>query len=260
MANPPSVSFDPSPYVRSPVLNIASGVALAQSLLAVSPGPFAAPLKKSRARLKATLEAALEGWADKQRLDATLPRLSLEEKRTLDQLADRGWGALRLRLEAYALLPPDIAKAKKARHLLETLFPQGTEFLKWRFAEQFAAMDVLLKRITDEGHAADVNEVCGADFLTFLKDVHPAYRDMVQKRPAVSVDADVNLTAHVRALSEAVADYAIKVCAQVEQDDPATWAQVKTLLAPIDDLREGQARSEPPKPTPPSPEPDPATP
>lgn len=258
MSKHPSFSFDPSPYVRAPILNIASGLALGQSLLAVAPGPLAAPLKKSRLRLRQIIDSAQQAWASKQRHDTSAPRLSAEEKRSIDQQADRGFGALRMRLEAYALLPEDRPKVKKAERLLRTLFSDGTEFLKWRFAEQFAAMELLLKRITDERLEADLNEVCGAEFLAYIKEVHPRYRDMVHTRTAVAVEADINLAEQVRALADAIADYTIKVCAQVDVDDPETVALVKTLLAPIDEIRQAQNKGDSPSPDAPNPAPAPA--
>jgi len=255
MTKTAGLSFDASGYVRAPVVNIASGIALGQALLAVAPGGFAGPLKKSRQRLKQAVEAAQSAWADKQRQGSSSQTLSFEEKRTIDQAADHGWAALRMRLEAYSLLPEDRSKARKARRLLQLLFAEGTEFLKWRFAEQFAAMDTLLKRIDDEGLAADLDEVCGPEFLAYLRELHPVYRNMLHKRPAVTVESELHLGEQVRSLAAAIADYALKVSAQVEHDDDQTISLAKTLLAPIDDLRESQARPETSKPSPPTPEP-----
>jgi len=243
-----TLSFDPTPYVRSPVVNIASGISLGQALLAIPAAGFAVPLKKTRARLKQAVEGAQTAWADKQRHSGSGQALTFEEKRAIDLSADRGWGALRMRLEAYGLLPEDRPKARKARRLLQSLFTEGTEFLKWRFAEQFAAMDTLLKRIDEERLAADLDDVCGPEFLAHLRELHPIYRNMLHKRPAAVLEAELNLGDQVRDLAAAIADYALKVSAQVEPDDNETIILARTLLAPIDELREAQSRSEAAKP------------
>lgn len=257
MTQKPTLSFDPAQYVRAPVVNIASGIALAQALLAIPAAEFAAALKKSRARLKQTLDTVQSAWADRLRLQGSAKALTFEEKRAIDQSADRGWGALRLRLEAYSLLPEDRPRAKKARRLLGLLFPEGTEFLKWRFAEQFAAMDTLLKRIDDERLQPDLDDVCGTEFVAYLRELHPVYRNMLHKRPAASIEAALDLGELLRELSVAVADYALKVSAQVEPEDTATVLLAKTLLAPIDDLREALAHGPSGRPDAPAPAPAP---
>src|SRR5262245_57063079 len=125
---PVNIAFDSSQYVRAPMLNIASAIALGQALLARRRRDKEASEaeKKAGKRLKKVTEAAVEAWAQRQRMESALPALSGEQKRGLDVSADQGWSALRKNLESHADLPAEVSKkATDARTLLQLLFKDG---------------------------------------------------------------------------------------------------------------------------------------
>lgn len=257
--NPPfsNVSFDPSEYVRPPVLNIASAISLGQTLVKRCPADAPAAVKKAQKALAEAAQAALAAWTERQRSAAAAPALTAEQRRQLDITTDQGWGALRQNLESHALLPAGRSKkSARAQQLLQKLFPEGLSFLTWRYAEQLAAMTALLKRIDEDGLAKEIDAVAGSEFLANIRQNQADYRAMIQSQAAVATD--VSLGDAVRAVGEAVVDYAIAVCATVERRNLESIRWAKDLLQPIDQLREQQRQGGGAEPAAPTPEPSPA--
>jgi hypothetical protein len=257
---PSGPQFDASQYVRAPVLNIASAIALGEALLARrrKDRDATAAEKKAARQLKRATAAAQEVWTERQRIESALPRLSGEQKRALDASTDQGWGALRMNLESHALLPAERSKKSgPAKELLHLLFKDGLGFLTWPHAEQQVAMGLLLKRIDEEGLAARIDAVCGPELLANIRANQALYTAMVQAGSGPG--SDVSLGEMTRGISDAVVDYAVSVCATVDRKDPDTVKEARELLRPIDELREQQlarASAEAPKPpVPPAPAP-----
>lgn len=255
--------FDASLFVRPPVLNVLSGIALSQALVAASPKDMPVAVRKSAQKLDGVGKAAQAAWAARQR---DLAPTTEEGSRGLDVQADRAWAALRDRLLAYALLPPDeYPKAGRAKELGGALFPEGLEFTQYTYPEQFAAMDTLLQRIEQEHLDKELEALCGADFLANIRRLHPRYRAMVQASLARSGSGE-NLSNHVRAIGQAIVEYATRVAATVDGDEPSSIERALAALAPLTNFREqaarraGPAAAEPPAPPSPTPAADPATP
>lgn len=89
----------------------------------------------------------------------------------LDQEADACWGALRMRLQAYVVLPPSrFPNAKRAQALVITLFGSaGLAFLTSTDTVEAATMDTLLQRIDADGLQPQIDELCGPDFLAAIR-------------------------------------------------------------------------------------------
>lgn len=228
--------FDPSLYTRAPKLSLLSGVTLARALIAACPRGMPGVVQRATLKLGKTAEAAQDAWSDRQRL------LSPVESEAVDPQADRAFAALRGRLQSYALLSGDeYPKAAEAERLERELFPSGLDFTQLPYVEQLTAMEALVARIDRDKLAARIDELCGVDFLKNIRRILPMYRAMVQESLERNVTPE-SLSPHNRALAQAIVEYATRVCATVDSDDPDTLERARQALAPIDSLREQVAR------------------
>lgn len=231
-------SFDPSVYTSLPPISLSSLVILARTLEEAAPRGLPSLPQRALAKVVLHQGEAQSALAARQRTLGT----PTESVQAVDSWADRGVGAIRQRLEAFTLLPEeDYPQAARAGELLTLLFPEGLAFLNLPYIEQLAAMEVLLQRITDENLARELDTLCGREFLQNLRTLVPRYRDMVQGGLR-RLDSSENLVEHRRRLSLAVVDYAIKVAALYDEDDPRSLDRIRSALRPIDALREQAAR------------------
>ena len=231
----PPPPFEPYLYTRAPAINLASGIVLAQALVAACPDIMPPEVKKAVAHLAKVGNAAQQAWAARQRELGIVPD---EKSRALDQEADGSWSSLRSRLVAYADLPVTLfPKARRAQEIVDSLFGgAGLGFLRDTYVLQWSTMSMLLKRIDDEGLAAEVNEFAGPEFLQHIRSVHPRYEAMVQN--ALQRDSSQqNLLEHVRLIQRAVVTYATRVCATVDDDDLTTTERARDALAAIEKMR-----------------------
>lgn len=246
-------TFDISFYVRTPTINIASGINLAEALLAACPKDVPTMVKKAHKKLNHVLTEAREAWAERQREEG---QLSDEDRRVLDQEADNSWAGLRQRLLGYTLLPEDqYAESKRARELLTTLFgSSGLSFLTESYAVQSATMSTLLQRIEHDKLDREIDALCGPQFMKHLRDVIPRYQKMAQQMLRTNTSSSIDLRMHIRTLSSCIVQYATKVAALIDEDDPQTLLQVQQILRPIEVHRDqmnmrrakpGSSKSEP---------------
>lgn len=233
--------FDASQYLRPPRLDVPQAFALAIALLHALPQAAQVGVHRSaKALSKATL--ALQAlWAARQR---SLGAVKPSDKATVDNRIDTAWGALNLRISAYALLPTEADPLVARARVLETsLFPDGMGFLKAAMEAEWAASEQLLKRIDDEKLAADVDAVAGSAFLAEVRAAHGVYGEVLSITKAQAVPEDVvALLAPLRAVVRAIGDYAVQVVATVDREDPATIKAARNALLPLDRYREGAAR------------------
>jgi hypothetical protein len=233
--------FDPSPYVRSPIITVSSGVTLAFALADGCPKDVPANVKKAQKRLRTTAEKAQTDLAARNR---ALGVYTEEDSRVLDNEADRAWGALRMRIQAMAMLPPaQLPKAKRAGELDVLLFSEGSEFLKAEYAVQGPAMAAILQRIDEDKLAADVDSVAGPEFLKAVRAVQPRYEAMLSERLRRDKATGQNLLETTRALQAAIVNYATKLIATIDDDEPDSAETVRRALLPIANFREAAARS-----------------
>lgn len=233
--------FDPSLYTRAPVLTIASGITLCVTLYHACPKTMPALVKKAAKKVKTVGDVAQAAWADRQR---ELGVISDDDSRALDQEADAIWGATRMRLQALAMLPPDrVPEALRASILLVTLFgTDGLMFLREAYPVQWSTMDTLLKRIDADGLAKELDDLAGPVFLAQIRHVHPRYSAMVQAMLKRDTSSGQNLLDQVRAMQRAIVEYATKVAATVDEDDPETVDVARDALRAIEQLREMSGR------------------
>lgn len=254
----PLVEFDASPYAHAPTITVSTGITLARALVSACPSDAPSNVKKACKHLAATADAA-EG--DLLARNRALGAFTEEDSRALDNEADRAWGALRMRLQAMAMIAPEVTpKAARAAELEATLFPNGTGFLAAEYAEQSAAMGTLLRQVEEDELAKSLSAVAGPEFLAAVRRVQPRYEKMVTERLRRDAAVGQNLLETVRALQSAILNHAQKVIGTVEHDDPSTVDVVRAALRPIEAHREANGRAAAPSTESPDPAPAPAAP
>ena len=234
-------NFDPSVYTRAPIFNIGAGITLCGALVDACPPGAPAPVKKARKKLAQVTDAARAAFNQRKQ---QLGKVSDASVQLLDQEADWSWAALRMRLQAYALLPAArYPLAPRAAELVTVLFgAEGLEFLKFPYPEQLASMGSLLERITDEGLAKEIDALAGKEFLAQARDVQPRYDAMVKLMLQRDESTGESLLDHVHAMQSAIVTYANKVTALVDDDEPETVEMARKALRAIDNHRVSLAR------------------
>lgn len=237
-----SIAFDPTPYLRPPRLDVRQGVALAIALLSALPKDATDGMKRTaRAVRKATL-AMNKAW-DQKRRAAGAPRPA--SKARADHRVDTAWAALKMRLDACALLPVEAhPKAERAAEISRLLFPEGLEFLKLSMDLEWAESNALLGRIAeDDALGKDLVAITGPEFLAEVRAAHEAYGEVLGITKAHETPADVAaLREPLRELVSAIGDYLLQVVASVDRERPETVQSARAALAPIDRLRQAAAR------------------
>lgn len=233
------IPFDPADYVRAPIITVSSGIALASALVDACPKTYPQGVKKAAKHLEKITALARAELAERGRVLGTI---SDDDSRVLDNEADRAWGGLRGRLQAMAMLPHErFPAAKRAAELDAQLFCEGIPFLKAEYGTQSSAMAALLQRIDDEGLARELDVIAGHDFLKELRHVQPRYEAMVRERLKRDKATGQNLSETTRALQAAIVNYATKVIATIELDEPDTMETARLALLPIANHREAAA-------------------
>lgn len=233
--------FDPSVFIRAPIITIESGITLCKTLVDACPKGMPNNVKKARQKLKKVADAAQDALAQRQR---ELGKINNEDVRRIDVDADNSWSALRMRLESYASLPTNrYARAARAGELLVILFgSDGLKFLQLRYIEQFSTADAVLSRIDSDGLQKDIDVIAGPEFLEHIRFTHAIYSKMVKAMLSRDNKGDVNLLEHVRGLGRAIVDFAMKVCGTIDEDDPSTVVAVQKALQPITAHRDAAGR------------------
>lgn len=237
-----AISLDPVTYAHAPSITVSTGITLASALVDACPTDAPANVKKAAKHLKSVAAQARTDLADRNRQLGTFPD---EDSRALDNEADRCWGGFRLCLQGRAMLRQDVYPvARLAAEIDAKLFVQGTEFLKAEYASQSSSMGVLLQTIDHDKMDKDINSVVGPDFLAAIRDVQPRYEAMVKERLRRDNASGQNLTERVRAIQNAIVNYASKVVGSVEHDDPATAEAARVALLPIVNHRDAVAAAQ----------------
>ncbi|WP_438018436.1 hypothetical protein WMF18_04895 [Sorangium sp. So ce315] len=237
-----SIVFDPTPYLRPPKLDVRQAVALSIALLSALPRDATDGMKRTaRVVRKATL-AMNKAWDHKRRAAGAAKPAS---KAKADHRVDTAWAALKMRVDACALLPAEAhPRAERAREIVRVLFPEGLEFLKLAMDLEWAESNALLGRITeDDALGKDLVAIAGPEFLAEVRAAHEAYGEILGITRAHEAPADVAaLREPLRELVSAIGDYLLQVVASVDRERPETVQSARAALAPLDRLRQAAAR------------------
>lgn len=232
--------FEPSQYLRAPIITVSSGITLADALVKGAPADAPANVKKAVKRLKATAEKARDDLSARNK---ALGVYKEEDSRDLDNEADRAWGAFRMRLQALAMLPGDrFPRAARAAELDALLFPEGTEFLKAEYTVQGPTMGAILRRIKDDDLADELDDLVGPELLKAIRHVQPRYEAMLTERLRRDKALGQNLLETTRGLQAAIVNYTTKLVATIDDDDAASIEAVRVALLPLTNFRDAAAR------------------
>lgn len=233
MAN--TEDFDPSPYVRPPIMDVPTGIALGTALLAAVPKSPPPNIHKASKKLGTALQNLQDAW--QQSASAG----SAPDKRPADIRVDTAWGGLHARIEAYAQLPQeDFPKAKRASEILHLLFPDGLGFLTISFNAEWAEGEKRLKLIEMQNLQSDIQSIAGAEFWDELQKAHLLYGQILGITQPVESKSPINLVDPLRALGRAMVQYAMQLISLLDEGE-ASLALVRHALHPIDQHRAQQS-------------------
>jgi hypothetical protein len=233
--------FDASQCLRPPRLDVRQAFSLAIALLRALPKAPEAGVRRSAKALRKAAVALQVLWAARER---ALKAVKSVDKVAGDNRIDTAWGALKMRISGYAMLPPAAyPRAARAEAQDKTLFPSGMSFLKAPMEAEWAVSEQLLEQIDDDKLATEIDAVAGPDFLVEIRAAHTVYGEVLGITKAHTVPEDVAaLLEPLRAVVRAIGDYAIQIVASVDREDAASIKVAKNALLPMDRYREGAAR------------------
>jgi hypothetical protein len=229
--------FQPAQYVTAPQINVASGVSLAIALLSHVPPKAGDGVKAAARELRSATQQVQAQWAKQK------PRAKTDQ-RPFDNAADVSWSALTGRLVAQAALPADRhPRAARAAALLDALELRDLSWLKLKYNEQWAQAERRIVRLTADALRGEVDELAGVGFLGEVEHAHKAYGDALGITARHEhVDDNVAMVEPLRALSAAVAEYGLQLCALRRGASAETRKHIAVALQPIDTHRERYAR------------------
>lgn len=237
-------TFSPSLYTRAPSISVASGISLAEALVNACPESAPANVRKACKKLEAAAVTAAKILLAERRQKGSVDEDD-DDSFTLDHEADLSWGALRARLLAYSMLPS--ARYPRAKHAAEIMIQlfgsEGLAFLKEDYATQNATMATILQYIDERGLQKEIDALAGPEFLEQIRDVQARYSAMVAERTAREGELWKSMNEHVRKIQAAIVEYATKVAATVDEDEPQTIEVARRALRAIEAHREGSRRS-----------------
>jgi hypothetical protein len=233
-----SDEFDATPYVRPPILDVPTGVALGVALLTAAPKKPPDNVRKAARRLRTSTLALQRAWADS---DAQAPP---PDRRKADMRVDNAWGALFDRLEAFGRLPDaSVPDAARARELLASVCGPDREWLKLRYNAEWAESDKRLRKIHEDDHLSrEIDRLAGPEFLTEVRAAHAVYGAALGVTEPGQAPSSADLAGPLRVQSRAVARYALAVAAMAGDEDSDSLAAVRVALLPIDEHREAFSR------------------
>lgn len=258
-------TLDVAMYLRPPVVDVPTAIALAQALLSAQPKDAPAEVRKAGKALERALTILKTAWSARE------VALRSEDRRSYDQALDAAWARLHDRLYAYSTLPAvRHPKAPRASELYDELFADGLSFLKLPYEAEWAESQRRIEHIKAAGFERELTTLCGAEFLAEVEYCHKEYGAVLGITKAAPAAAPpMNLLELLRQLMAAMSRYTLKLVASVDDEDAASVEAVRTALRPYDDFRSAASRrdgqkGEPASPASPAPGPDlsppPATP
>lgn len=167
------------------------------------------------------------------------------EAKPADLRLDAAVRGLYNRIFAATDLPPELPEQAVAEKLLKTLFGDGLGWLTLRYDEEWAHVGKLLKRIDDEGHAANIDTVAGPAYLAEVRRAYERYGEVLGKtQPKPAYEAEqANMLDGLKELSKVIGNYTLQVLAMGDETKPETIEVVRNALRPIDEYRAAMNRA-----------------
>jgi hypothetical protein len=238
-----SFPFDPSLYGTVPTRTPGATLSLARGLISAAATKPDAAITRRIAKIRKSAKLLQTAW-----VEAGRPSASGEDPRPYDVTLDRCWAALRTRLEGCVQLGDD-DHAPRAGVMLSTIYPNGLDFLRLSYPEEWAESERRLEMVKKDKLAKELEELAGAPYLPAIKKAHAAYGTVLgitdKKAPAVE---SVRVAKPLRELQAAIGAYVRAVVGQVEEDDEESVAAAQEQLEPLVRAKRPRGSAEPEEP------------
>lgn len=261
-ANNPLELFDPTPYQRTPRLNLVGAVALARALLELRPTEAPSQLERIAGKLELLVAEAEASLTMRRRESAPADRSA---ELSLDSAADALWSTLRNRLDAWGVfehsglaavlreqgkrsatalaLGQARGKAVRARELSGRLFgSEGLAFIRLPYPEQAQSMASILRLIAEDDLSGAIDELVGPEIMVALVACQARYEAMVEVRMSRVDRKSEDLGLLRGKLQRAIRRYTNAVLTLLDEDDLASYELVLTALRPVAVLRARASR------------------
>ncbi|HWB75744.1 MAG TPA: hypothetical protein VG755_12340 [Nannocystaceae bacterium] len=222
-------------YTRLPKLGVGSALSLAKILLRRAPRRSSHAVRQAASDVEQAVAKLEAEWAEQ------IARRARTDLRPLGRRLDATWGAIRDRLLNYTVFPDDSPERARAIAIHDLLFPDGLAFLKLAFMYEHAESERRIQLIDARGLAKDLARLVGAGFVEALRATHRAYGEALGIIKTTPVLSPIQLAERLRALVDAMSDYALQLIA-LARHDAAIRETVDVALAPIDEFRVAAAR------------------
>ena len=231
-----SETFDPIRYSRPPVINAASGIALATSLISAMPKESPEMIRRTATIMRGYTVDLQSAWIAQDKL------AKAGDRRSTDLWIDTGWSAVEGRLSSYAMLRREgNPLVERAEEIHGHLFGEdGLAFVNLPYDEEWAESAKRIEKIEKLGLADDLDRICGKEFRENLLAAHDAYGKVSGTTKPTTKPADARLAEPLRNLQTTIGRYGRQWAAAAE-DSPELLAKAVFALEPIDRLRARQA-------------------
>lgn len=228
--------IDPAPYLRFPKLDVTGAIGLAKILLRRTPKRTSPQVRRAAALVEAAVVELKAKWKQQ-----SAPLVAKRDARPLIRHLGSAWRAIRSRLVAYEAAPEGSEERMRARAIHDLLFPDGLAFTQVSFTRQHTQSEHRIEFIDERGLAKDLAALVGDYFVALLRAAHLALGDALGITKARAPAVPVLLTEPLRALADAIGDYALQLLA-VARDNPQTCDEVVFALSPILESRASVGR------------------
>ena len=227
-----SAAFVAEDLIQLPRFDAAGAVAVGELLLAV-----AAERELPRSVLRARDALAEELAALRLAAAARIEALGSAQPSALtasDAALDSCWSALFDWLTGFSKLPESQPQSVEAQALLAELYPDGLSFILLPYELEWGQSELRLHLIDEPRLGDRLRALGGQPFLDALAESHRAYGSLLglptQATPGLPVSS---LRPALERFASALRNYALKVTALIEVEEPTTSALAKALLEPL---------------------------
>lgn len=241
-----------------PPLDVPTGLALAQSLLAAKPKGAPAHVTEAASEIEEAATTLQDRWTT--RVSAVPAEKA--DPRVFDRLVDTAWSALFWRLDTLASLPSDLyPRAARAAKLRDRLFPVGDRlgWLKKPYRAEWAEAKMRIDLIASEKLGKEIDDLAGPELRQEIDRSFALYGDAIGvTQPQALPPETESLLESLQDLTAAITSYSVAVLATIKRKKPESEAAARQALAPLTTARENARRgpTDAPKPMPaPTPEP-----
>ncbi len=151
-----------------------------------------------------------------------------------DAVLDGCWNALFDWLTGFSKLPATMPQSAEAQALLEELYPDGLSFIQLPYELEWGQSELRLDLIGEASLGGRLRTLGGQPFIDALAEAHRLYGSLLglssHQEPVVAASS---LRPVLERFASALRNYALKVTALVEVEEPATASLAKALLEPL---------------------------